>query len=96
MGAKYRLRSVVILGGIACLVAAGVGCAGAYEGSFQANLRRQAAFDLQCAENQLTITPLSQAQGLTRSAGVTGCGKRASYILIETGAWDRTGEPSAP
>jgi hypothetical protein len=38
-------------------------------------VKTQAAFDLQCAEDQLQVVVLSAT-----SFGVTGCGRRASYV----------------
>ena len=38
-------------------------------------VKRQAAFDLQCTEDQVQIVGLSES-----SFGASGCGRRASYV----------------
>jgi hypothetical protein len=38
-------------------------------------LRTRAAFDLDCAEDQITVTDLDQS-----TSGASGCGRRASYL----------------
>ncbi len=38
-------------------------------------VKRQASFDMSCPEAQLTVVPLDAS-----SFGVTGCGRRMSYI----------------
>lgn len=40
-------------------------------------ISRQAAFDLSCANTDLAIAPLN-----TDTFGVTGCGKKASYLAV--------------
>jgi hypothetical protein len=39
------------------------------------NLKARAAYDLQCAEPQLTLTELGRA-----TYGVEGCGRRGTYV----------------
>ena len=53
------------------------------------DLRRRAAFDFNCPPESLTITELGQSSaGNVNSAGVTGCGKRASYVRpLNNTAW---------
>ncbi|MDI1442554.1 hypothetical protein [Polyangium sp. 6x1] len=41
-------------------------------------LRKQAAFDLNCGEAELTIVSLN-----TDTFGLRGCGRQASYILVD-------------
>jgi hypothetical protein len=47
-------------------------------------LRTQAAFDMGCAADQLSFTELGGmplgVDGLTSVQGVSGCGRRASYV----------------
>jgi len=83
-------RAAVVLWGPLMLL----GCAGAYEGQFMANLRRQASFDLNCAEPNLQVVSLNKVQGLTRAAGVMGCDQRASYTLNDAGGWVRNADGS--
>ena len=40
-----------------------------------AKVRKQASFDLQCPENQLSISKID-----VRSFGVTGCGNRGTFV----------------
>jgi hypothetical protein len=42
-------------------------------------VKRQAAFDLQCAEDQIQVVQIADV-----SFGATGCGRRASYIPEKT------------
>jgi hypothetical protein len=56
------------------------GCA-----SFAASKRNavveRAAFDLSCPADKLQITPLSSEAMERATYGVTGCGKKASYVF---------------
>lgn len=45
------------------------------------NLRKQAAFDLQCPEDNLQITELGKT-----TRGVQGCGRQASYVCTDAAA----------
>jgi hypothetical protein len=58
-----------------------VGCAGARE-RIRGDLRKRAAFDLQCPEEQIQLTEL----GDFWTQGATGCGRRATYIRTSD-AW---------
>ncbi len=63
----------------------GTGCAAALE----RDLRRRAAFDLQCPEDQLQLTPLATTTFANQSTppyGVSGCSKRAAYVYT-SGGW---------
>ena len=55
----------------------------------QSNLRRRAGFDLQCPEQELTLTPLGRVQGngYTQQYGVRGCGRQGTYVQILR-SWD--------
>lgn len=49
----------------------------------QADLRRRSAFALSCAESELQLTLLQTQSGLPPTpavVGVTGCGKRLTYV----------------
>ena len=48
-------------------------------------VRRRAAFDLKCPQSALTVVRLG-----SRSYGVRGCGKRASYVTL-TGCYTEQG-----
>lgn len=61
------------------------GCAATLE----RDLRKRAAFDLQCPEEQLQLMPLATTGFPTQSTtpyGVTGCNKRAAYVYT-SGGW---------
>lgn len=52
-------------------------------------LRPRAAFDLQCAEDNLNMTELGGQCGVVQfaegegcSMGVSGCGRRATYVMV--------------
>lgn len=46
-------------------------------------LRSRASYELQCPETQLQITELGD-----KTAGVDGCGRRATYVYnSDAGAW---------
>jgi hypothetical protein len=47
---------------------------------------RRAQFDLACAGPLLTA-PLQTMDGYVVSFGVTGCGKRATYVQTSEGVW---------
>lgn len=42
-------------------------------------VKRQAAFDLQCAEEEIQVVQIGDV-----SMGASGCGRRASYVPQET------------
>lgn len=58
-----------------------VGCA-----SFANNKRQavsaKAAFDLSCPGDKLLLSPLSNENMERATYGVTGCGKKASYVYV--------------
>ncbi|NOU32675.1 MAG: hypothetical protein HOO96_32625 [Polyangiaceae bacterium] len=63
------------------------GCAAAIRERFEAQeiprLKERAAFDLQCPKEQLTTAEL----GSMATQGVSGCGKRATYVQAPSGQW---------
>lgn len=50
-------------------------------------LRTRAAFDLECTARELEFTPLQEKNGRGTVYGVTGCGRRATYVYGPTGQW---------
>ena len=51
-------------------------------------VRTRAAFDLSCPEDKVQVTPLSSEVMDRATYGVTGCGKKATYLYTpETGAY---------
>jgi hypothetical protein len=51
-------------------------------------LRERAAFDLSCPRDQLQV----QALGSNSAAGVTGCGRKATYVNDAQGVWVKNNE----
>jgi len=78
--------------GILLIIAVSTGCAKDIIGSTawfndgggKSELGKRASFDMSCDQNQLTFTPLTD-QGY-KVVGVTGCGKKATYVQ-EHGVW---------
>jgi hypothetical protein len=66
------LTGVVDLHDVLCHVLA---TAVRYDEIMTEKVGKQAAFDLQCPREQVSITKIDQA-----SFGASGCGKRASYV----------------
>jgi hypothetical protein len=64
-----------------------VGCGGSFRERFEAQeiprLKERAAFDLNCPKDQLQTTEL----GSMATQGVSGCGRRATYVQAATGQW---------
>jgi hypothetical protein len=55
--------------------------------NLRADLERRAHFDLSCQDG-LQMVPLGTfPNGLTNSYGVSGCGRQATYVLLNTGVW---------
>ena len=76
------MKSLIILGGMAAALA---GCIPPND-SLRAKLEPRAQFDLNCPN--LQIVPLEKTNGWVTSYGVTGCGRRATYILnASTNSW---------
>jgi hypothetical protein len=54
---------------------------------------KRAAFDLGCSQDQLQTTLVSGRQNIAgqpidgMTVGVTGCGKKATYIWVDTKGW---------
>jgi hypothetical protein len=71
-----------------CLVSAGVGCITVGE-HFRKFALDRAAFEMQCPKEKLQLTGLrggldKELDG-AEQVGVTGCGKRAVYVLTSNG-----------
>ncbi len=85
----YRLgmkrRSLQVLGLLAAM-AVMEGC-----GADLGGLRTRAAFDMECSQNQLRLTELNSGNAMRNGEGavygVTGCGKRGTYVQTVQGAW---------
>jgi hypothetical protein len=60
-------------------------CANSVRSGLEADLRKRAAFEFQCPEGQVTLTPLGEFSPGTdtpKSEGVSGCGKQAVYVYV--------------
>lgn len=70
-----------VLAVVAVAISSGCGGEAAKRAVREAEVRRRAAFDLDCAESQLTVVELDE-----RTRGISGCGSRATYVR-QNGAW---------
>ncbi len=70
------------LAGRCTAVALAAACGGGFSAERLHNdLRTRAAFDFNCPAGSLTITDLSASMGgNVNTAGVVGCGRRATYV----------------
>lgn len=51
-------------------------------------LRTRASFDMNCPEDQLSLTELDRNRNhQTATYGVSGCGKRSTYIYTRETGW---------
>ncbi len=86
-----------ILFAAASLLLAGVtGCV-SLESTWRADGVANAAFDLQCAEEQIEMTVLTRNDGLGclgSKVGVRGCGKQTTYECDDARTWHRSAEIS--
>jgi len=58
----------------------------------EALLKRQAGFDLSCAESKLGLTVVSADSAHATSVTAEGCARRARYVRVETATeikWNR-------
>lgn len=79
-----RIRTCFLAGILAAAACGG----GAALKQARIDLARQAEFDLGCPREDLELRPLSETNGdeqLSRSMGVYGCGKRATYLRTHSG-----------
>ena len=53
-------------------------------------VKKQAAFDLQCSEDEIQVVPIGDV-----SLGASGCGRRASYVPEKTSCTPDTYEAHA-
>jgi hypothetical protein len=87
-----RIAALALLGTAGCLT----------NDTLRADLQRRASFDLSCGSAQLVLTPLGAfPNGITNTYGVSGCGRKVTYVLLNTGVWalntgDEGANPSAP
>jgi hypothetical protein len=64
------------------LMAMVAGCATLNADSFRRTDLKRAAFELNCKADQLTVVDVAE-----REVGVSGCGKRAVYVVAPNGGW---------
>jgi hypothetical protein len=69
------MRTASLVAVLAALAAGALACAAAPDPLHK--LRTRASFDLGCPEEQLHRTHLDE-----RTEGVSGCGKRATYVKV--------------
>jgi hypothetical protein len=63
--------------------------------ALRAKLESRAKFDASC--NELQLVPLEETSGYTTSYGVTGCGRRLTYVLnASTQSWILNAEDGHP
>jgi len=68
------------------------------ESAWKADGIKNAAFDLQCAEDKIEMTVLKRNDGLGclgSKIGVRGCGKQTTYECDNARTWHRSAEVSA-
>lgn len=59
-----------------------LGCATFDAASFRRTDLSRAAFELNCPPDAVTVTDVGE-----REVGVSGCGKRAVYVVAANGGW---------
>lgn len=70
---------------LACLISlSAFGCA-SFGSAKSSAVRTRAAFDLSCAADKLQVSPLSSEMMERATYGVSGCGKKATYIYAPEG-----------
>ena len=74
-----RISSLPVLLSTLALVLGGCASFGQHKSSA---VRTRAAFDLSCPQDKLQVTPLSNEAMDRATYGVTGCGKKASYVYV--------------
>jgi len=77
------------LGLVGCDPALKTGTRANFDAQHRSAVGRRAGFDLACPEPELTFTPIGSRPmdgGDYTTVGVSGCGKRASYQLLQ-GGW---------
>lgn len=86
-----------IRSGAIALLFMGAGCA-TVESTFKDNGLKNAAFDLQCPEDQIEMTVLKRNDGLGclgSKVGTRGCGKQTTYECDNARNWHRSAEVSS-
>ncbi|MCP3098776.1 hypothetical protein LZ198_07795 [Myxococcus sp. K15C18031901] len=107
MRSPLRCLSAVVLLGPACATIPTVERDGFQLGTFawendERTIRSQAAFTTNCPAEQLELQVLSVAGDAklpsdARGVGVTGCGRKTSWVRLANGSWAiNTDGPSAP
>lgn len=87
---------IVLVAAATLLVASVSGCV-SLESTWRADGVANAAFDLQCSEEQLEMTVLKRNDGLGclgSKVGVRGCGKQTTYECDNARTWHRSAEIS--
>ena len=77
------MKSFLLLATTIVVVVAG--CTASIRTGLEADLRKRAAFELQCPEGQVTLAPLGGLDPGTdtpKAEGVSGCGKQAVYVYV--------------
>ncbi len=70
------MNRITIIGMALAITSLLMGCGSAAK-RFDSELKKRAAFDLKCSEDQLKITEID-----SKTAGVEGCNKQATYIRM--------------
>jgi hypothetical protein len=79
---------------VALVLLSFLGC-GPSNDSLRAKLENRAQFDTNCTALQLV--PLEQTNGYTTTYGVTGCGRRLTYVLnAATASWILNADDGRP
>jgi hypothetical protein len=82
-----------VLCGLVVLLSALLACASQGD-NLRGELTKQARFDLPCP-NHVELTPLQERNGTVTSYGVSGCGKRATYVLGPNLTWVMSAGPQS-
>lgn len=89
------MKRIVCIGPVALLLF--VGSCVTVESTFKSDGLKNAAFDLQCPEDQVEMTVLTRNDGLGCAGskiGVRGCGKQTTYECDDARTWHRSAEVS--
>ena len=87
------IRPILVVAVLLCSAAWGSYFAASSKKGFEANELKRAAFDLQCPQEQVTVTELvggsvdlpADSEGTV--IGVSGCGKQATYKYFKDRGW---------
>lgn len=77
--------------GLAVSLCSAAGCYRSHNPDAEKTVRRLAAFEFSCPEEDITLTRLDDAGGvrkLSTQIGASGCGKKSVYVyLVSTDTW---------